>query len=132
MSISSTPTFSPYSANVVSGRGTVNEKIRHPLDILAVESCLRLLFQESNLGEEFLSKMRRNVLKRKRPPIMLDGAKVMCIICQDTRPPEWRKGPQNITLCNACGVAYAKATKYVDGFDIESKRVEKTKKNQHT
>lgn len=47
--------------------------------------------------------------KRKRKTQIIDRK---CKICGDTQTPEWRKGPQGShTLCNACGLNYAKKIK---------------------
>eukprot|EP01096_Ripella_sp_DP13-Kostka_P000762 TRINITY_DN1087_c1_g1_i1.p1 TRINITY_DN1087_c1_g1~~TRINITY_DN1087_c1_g1_i1.p1 ORF type:complete len:944 (-),score=420.62 TRINITY_DN1087_c1_g1_i1:274-3105(-) len=49
--------------------------------------------------------------KRKRKRVM-SRTNLKCRICQETETPEWRKGPDgNHTLCNACGLNYAKKLK---------------------
>ncbi len=48
--------------------------------------------------------------RRGRKP--LDKSNFKCTECQKTKTPEWRKGPMGRnTLCNACGLAWAKAEK---------------------
>lgn len=52
-----------------------------------------------------------NWQKRKRKRISC-RQNLLCHICQETETPEWRKGPDgNHTLCNACGLNYAKKIK---------------------
>jgi len=47
--------------------------------------------------------------RKRRKAITTDR---VCKICGDTQTPEWRKGPQGShTLCNACGLNYAKKVK---------------------
>lgn len=47
--------------------------------------------------------------KKKKPS---NRQNLVCHICQETETPEWRKGPDgNHTLCNACGLNYAKKMK---------------------
>lgn len=48
---------------------------------------------------------RRRGKKRKKPP-------TICLECGVGETPEWRRGPQGPrTLCNACGLRYAKRKK---------------------
>ena len=50
--------------------------------------------------------------KRKRKA-MSKNQNLSCFICHETVTPEWRKGPDgNHTLCNACGLNYAKKIKF--------------------
>ncbi|THU79871.1 hypothetical protein K435DRAFT_638677, partial [Dendrothele bispora CBS 962.96] len=38
-----------------------------------------------------------------------------CLVCKATSTPEWRRGPMGPrTLCNACGLVYAKLMKKRD------------------
>jgi len=49
------------------------------------------------------------VKRKRRKPVVTNRT---CKICGDTETPEWRKGPQGShTLCNACGLNYAKKVK---------------------
>ncbi|KAI9222406.1 hypothetical protein BC828DRAFT_378502 [Blastocladiella britannica] len=53
-----------------------------------------------------------NKRKRKRRVAALGGDERACIDCGTTSSPEWRKGPTGAkTLCNACGLRYAKKIK---------------------
>ncbi|OAV89250.1 hypothetical protein, variant [Puccinia triticina 1-1 BBBD Race 1] len=49
---------------------------------------------------------------RARGPNKRDRADFLCLDCGVTQSPEWRKGPMGRkTLCNACGLRYAKKAK---------------------
>lgn len=51
------------------------------------------------------------VTKRKKATAV-NRSNLKCKICHQTETPEWRKGPDgNHTLCNACGLNYAKKVK---------------------
>ncbi|KAL0092514.1 GATA-type zinc finger transcription factor [Phycomyces blakesleeanus] len=55
-------------------------------------------------------------VKKKR--IEVEAPKI-CTDCGTTSAPEWRKGPKGPkTLCNACGLRWAKTSKRPDGSDI--------------
>jgi len=46
----------------------------------------------------------------------------VCITCGRTDSPEWRKGPQGPkTLCNACGLRWAKKARKLEGAPDHSK-----------
>lgn len=50
-------------------------------------------------------KARQSARKRKKTSVRYGG----CHMCGITESPEWRKGPDGLnTLCNACGLQYAK------------------------
>ncbi|KAJ7685561.1 white collar 2 type of transcription factor [Mycena polygramma] len=50
--------------------------------------------------------------KKKVPKKVLPTEQHVCITCGRTESPEWRKGPLGPkTLCNACGLRWAKQTK---------------------
>lgn len=52
-----------------------------------------------------LTKQKSNILKRAAPP-------GRCHSCNRAETPEWRRGPDGArTLCNACGLHYAKLTR---------------------
>ena len=58
--------------------------------------------------------------KRKRKKLTSKG-NLHCTICKETETPEWRKGPEgNHTLCNACGLNYAKKMK-IERSNLETK-----------
>ncbi|KAH9461030.1 hypothetical protein MJO28_009822 [Puccinia striiformis f. sp. tritici] len=51
-------------------------------------------------------------LRISRPSNKRDRVDFLCLDCGVTQSPEWRKGPQGRkTLCNACGLRYAKKSK---------------------
>lgn len=53
-----------------------------------------------------------NTLRKKRGRKPLDKSNLVCYHCKTTDTPEWRKGPAGKnTLCNACGLQYAKRVK---------------------
>lgn len=53
-----------------------------------------------------------NNLVAASQPIDYDGNVQTCLHCSSLETPEWRKGPDgDHTLCNACGLFYAKLTK---------------------
>jgi len=50
--------------------------------------------------------------KKKAPKKVVPTEQYVCITCGRTDSPEWRKGPLGPkTLCNACGLRWAKQTK---------------------
>lgn len=74
-------------------------QISLPLYPMAVPSS----FDELSTQEE--KPVRRRGKKRKKPP-------TICLECGVGETPEWRRGPQGPrTLCNACGLRYAKRKK---------------------
>lgn len=58
--------------------------------------------------------------KAKHSPDGVDGVpSYMCTECGAVESPEWRKGPQGPkTLCNACGLRWAKRTRKEEGSSI--------------
>lgn len=51
-------------------------------------------------------------IKPKRGRKRIDKSNYKCLQCSKTNTPEWRKGPCGPnTLCNACGLQYAKVLK---------------------
>eukprot|EP01087_Luapelamoeba_hula_P022026 TRINITY_DN780_c0_g1_i1.p1 TRINITY_DN780_c0_g1~~TRINITY_DN780_c0_g1_i1.p1 ORF type:complete len:801 (-),score=148.76 TRINITY_DN780_c0_g1_i1:240-2642(-) len=57
------------------------------------------------LSDGDTKQVRRRGKKRKKPP-------TLCLECGVAETPEWRRGPQGPrTLCNACGLRYAKRKK---------------------
>ena len=55
------------------------------------------------------------IKKRGRKP--LDRKNLICYHCSSNITPEWRKGPLGRnTLCNACGLQYAKIVKREDAI----------------
>jgi hypothetical protein len=53
-----------------------------------------------------------NLLPHQIPPTSSSGEGQRCLGCKATSTPEWRRGPLGPrTLCNACGLVYAKIIK---------------------
>jgi len=53
--------------------------------------------------------------KKKKPKKVQSAEQYVCITCGRTDSPEWRKGPLGPkTLCNACGLRWAKHMRKVD------------------
>ncbi|KAF8891182.1 hypothetical protein BD779DRAFT_1513708 [Infundibulicybe gibba] len=72
----------------------------------------------SNTEEEIADEgMKKKKLKKSHP-----SEQYVCITCGRTDSPEWRKGPLGPkTLCNACGLRWAKQMrKYDDPVEVES------------
>jgi len=57
----------------------------------------------------------KKVKPNRRRPASLDKDTLFCHICATRTTPEWRRGPGGpATLCNACGLAYAKRSRIED------------------
>jgi hypothetical protein len=57
-------------------------------------------------------KARQGVIKRRRGRKPIDKSGFFCYHCSTKVTPEWRKGPNGPnTLCNACGLQFAKVMK---------------------
>lgn len=66
---------------------------------------------------------KRRGKKRKKPP-------TVCTECRTTETPEWRRGPDGPrTLCNACGLRYAKR-KRRRRLQMEKEKMEQEKREQ--
>ncbi|KAI9189699.1 white collar 2 type of transcription factor [Blastocladiella emersonii ATCC 22665] len=66
----------------------------------------------ANGGAESSSSANPRRKKRKVAPVDHGPQERVCIDCGTTKSPEWRKGPTGAkTLCNACGLRYAKRVK---------------------
>ncbi|KYR03113.1 putative GATA-binding transcription factor [Tieghemostelium lacteum] len=64
-------------------------------------------------GEVFFDDLaQEKPQRRRRRTIYSSRRNLKCHLCEVTETPEWRRGPDgDHTLCNACGLHYAKAQK---------------------
>jgi hypothetical protein len=74
----------------------------------------------------------------KEPPsktaqsVSTNPFQMQCSKCQETATPQWRRGPLGAnTLCNACGLTYARRQKKRASEEEEKKKAEQ-KENQET
>lgn len=64
--------------------------------------------------------------RRKNKKLKLAPDEYVCTDCGTTDSPEWRKGPMGAkTLCNACGLRYAKKQKRFQG-SVEPSNIDET------
>ncbi|KYR02754.1 hypothetical protein DLAC_00217 [Tieghemostelium lacteum] len=66
------------------------------------------LFIDSIPEIELIFEDENTKRKRGRPP---SKKPTSCAICGVKDTPEWRKGPDNLPVCNACGLQFAKQSK---------------------
>ncbi|KZT26621.1 hypothetical protein NEOLEDRAFT_1132163 [Neolentinus lepideus HHB14362 ss-1] len=71
---------------------------------------------DAALGDDNDDSARRKRLKKTHL-----GDQHVCVTCGRTDSPEWRKGPQGPkTLCNACGLRWAKQQRKFDADPVEN------------
>ncbi|CEG71249.1 Putative GATA-type sexual development transcription factor NsdD [Rhizopus microsporus] len=83
----------------------LNALLRLRKQQMAAEQMLNAHQTSANLDERYAMPLR----KRKRRRLSFQG---QCHSCNTSETPEWRRGPNGArTLCNACGLHYAKLSK---------------------
>lgn len=56
------------------------------------------------------------LLRTRRPPLRQRGSRLVCRNCHCIATPKWRPGPHGpATLCNVCGLLYAKRMGIIEG-----------------
>jgi len=105
---------------------------------LKIESFDKILNQMQKLSEnlkfdERQQKMRseceKNTEKREKRREATRLLNNVCLYCKTTDTPEWRKGPDGTkSLCNACGLHYAKNLKKEQGNIISFQPTESGKR----
>ncbi|EFA84076.1 STE20 family protein kinase [Heterostelium album PN500] len=83
-------------------------------------------------GEVFFDDILHDKPRRRRRTVYSAKRNLRCHFCHVTETPEWRRGPDgDHTLCNACGLHYAKTLKKKNKDDQEEKeRKEREEKEE--
>ncbi|KAJ3722775.1 white collar photoreceptors-like protein [Lentinula guzmanii] len=109
------PLYSTSSALFTQQRQQADPSSPFYLGLDAVKSPIKSSFDSitlsSNPGEEELEDgQKKKKLKKMHPT-----EQYVCVTCGRTDSPEWRKGPLGPkTLCNACGLRWAKQMRRTD------------------
>eukprot|EP00834_Sanchytrium_tribonematis_P005092 NODE_287_length_10726_cov_0.240614.p3 type:complete len:219 gc:universal NODE_287_length_10726_cov_0.240614:9285-8629(-) len=98
------PMKTPKSSYIVNVCREYPSKVSTQMD-----SLIELKFENEQLKERYGHELRHAEVTKKHK---LDPEDKICTECGTNESPEWRKGPSGAkTLCNACGLRYAKRKK---------------------
>ncbi|GAM21650.1 hypothetical protein SAMD00019534_048250 [Acytostelium subglobosum LB1] len=82
-------------------------------------------------GEVFFDDISQDKPRRRRRTVYSAKRNLKCEYCHVTETPEWRRGPNgDHTLCNACGLHYAKSLKKKNKDEKENEEREKKAKEE--
>ncbi|GAM21126.1 hypothetical protein SAMD00019534_043010, partial [Acytostelium subglobosum LB1] len=122
----STPTISSCSNSTTSNTlGTVAGKSISP------RAKTMHMHHKNFSGEVFFDDLSSDKPRRRRRTVYTAKRNLKCQYCHVTETPEWRRGPNgDHTLCNACGLHYAKSLKKKNAAELEEKEKEKREESE--
>mmetsp|Transcript_24313 Transcript_24313/g.34102 ORF Transcript_24313/g.34102 Transcript_24313/m.34102 type:complete len:419 (-) Transcript_24313:54-1310(-) len=85
------------NSNTGQGTNTASPETQSPRSVSPTED------QRFNPYKKIINRNRRI---RKGKSVQIKDEERMCAWCSCTQTPEWRNGPNNSMLCNACGLQY--------------------------
>ncbi|KAJ1985530.1 hypothetical protein H4R33_003970 [Dimargaris cristalligena] len=92
-----------------------SSKAMSDLSGMQMDSSAGNLGSGMTMGMGMVGNMGPTMVRRKKRRTKTEALEHVCTDCGTVESPEWRKGPQGPkTLCNACGLRWAKKNKKID------------------